>query len=175
MVFISRPAEVLMTGRPKISSLPTSSGVVGENVHINCAAISIPEHKRIAWRYHGSELDDSKRILITFSSSFGPSLLFPYISPLPPPCFECLCWIHQSKRSYCTLVLVDSRCMTKLNSGRWDQNSPQISQQILITFSSSFGPSLLFSYRSPSPHYALNILVKKVILTWFFFIYSDKC
>ena len=72
-----------MTGRPKISSLPTSSGVVGENVHINCAAISIPEHKRIAWRYHGSELDDSKRILITFSSSFGPSLLFPYISPSP--------------------------------------------------------------------------------------------
>jgi len=55
----SRPAEVLMTGRPKISSFPSQSGVVGENVHINCAAISIPEHKRVAWRYHGSELDDS--------------------------------------------------------------------------------------------------------------------
>ena len=51
-----------MTGRPKISSLPTSSGVVGENVHINCAAISIPEAKRVVWTYHDSAIDDSKYI-----------------------------------------------------------------------------------------------------------------
>jgi hypothetical protein len=55
-----RPAEVLMTGRPKISSFQTQSGVEGENVHINCAATSIPEAKTIEWTYHGSVLDDSK-------------------------------------------------------------------------------------------------------------------
>ena len=48
-----------MTGRPKISSFQTQSGVEGENVHINCAATSIPEAKTIEWTYHGSVLDDT--------------------------------------------------------------------------------------------------------------------
>ena len=56
----SRSAEVLMTGRPKISSSQIQTGVEGENVHINCAAISIPEAKSVVWTYHGSALDDSE-------------------------------------------------------------------------------------------------------------------
>ena len=56
----SRPAEVLMTGRPKIRSPQRQSGVEGENVHINCDAIAIPEAKSITWTYHGSVLDDSE-------------------------------------------------------------------------------------------------------------------
>jgi hypothetical protein len=58
----SRPAEVLMTGRPKIFSSQSQTGVEGENVHINCAAISIPESKSIAWTFHGAILDDSEYI-----------------------------------------------------------------------------------------------------------------
>ena len=56
----SRPAEVLMTGRPKIRSPQRQTGVEGENVHINCDAISIPEAKSITWTYHDSVLDDSE-------------------------------------------------------------------------------------------------------------------
>lgn len=59
-VITSRAAEVLMTGRPQISSSQSQTGVEGENVHINCAAISIPKYKSITWTYHGSHLDDSK-------------------------------------------------------------------------------------------------------------------
>jgi hypothetical protein len=36
------------------------TGVVGENVHINCAAISIPESKEVYWKYHGEAIDDGK-------------------------------------------------------------------------------------------------------------------
>lgn len=57
----SNTAEVLMTGRPKITSSQRQTGVEGENVHINCAAIAIPKYKSISWTYHGSALDDSKR------------------------------------------------------------------------------------------------------------------
>ena len=41
----SRNAEVLMTGRPKISSSESQTGVEGENVNINCAAVVIPEYQ----------------------------------------------------------------------------------------------------------------------------------
>ena len=51
-----------MTGRPKITSSESQAGVEGENVHINCAAISIPEAKRVVWTYHDSAIDDSKYI-----------------------------------------------------------------------------------------------------------------
>jgi hypothetical protein len=51
-------AEVLMTGPPKISSSPGQSGVVGENVHINCAAISVPEHNEIVWMRHGRKIKE---------------------------------------------------------------------------------------------------------------------
>ena len=51
-----------MTGRPKITSSESQTGVEGENVHINCAAISIPEAKRVVWTYHDSAIDDSKYI-----------------------------------------------------------------------------------------------------------------
>jgi hypothetical protein len=40
--------------------LTFQTGVVGENVHINCAAISIPEAKEIHWRHHGAAIDDGK-------------------------------------------------------------------------------------------------------------------
>ena len=56
----SRNAEVLMTGRPKISSSESQTGVEGENVNINCAAVVIPEYKSIVWTYHDSVLEDSK-------------------------------------------------------------------------------------------------------------------
>ena len=49
-----------MTGRPKISSSETQTGVEGENVNINCAAVVIPEYKSIVWTYHDSVLEDSK-------------------------------------------------------------------------------------------------------------------
>ena len=49
-----------MTGRPKITSSESQAGVEGENVHINCAAISIPEAKRVVWTYHDSAIDDSE-------------------------------------------------------------------------------------------------------------------
>lgn len=55
---ISKPVEVLMTGPPRINTLSVQTGVVGENVHINCAAISIPEAKEVHWRYHGEAIDD---------------------------------------------------------------------------------------------------------------------
>ena len=41
-------------------SLFFQTGVVGENVHINCAAVSIPEAKEVYWRYHGETIDDGK-------------------------------------------------------------------------------------------------------------------
>ena len=49
-----------MTGRPKISSSESQTGVEGENVNINCAAVVIPEYKSIVWTYHDSVLEDSK-------------------------------------------------------------------------------------------------------------------
>ena len=45
-------------GPPKISSSPGQSGVVGENVHINCAAISVPEHNEIVWMRHGRKIKE---------------------------------------------------------------------------------------------------------------------
>merc|ERR1719323_321204 len=48
-----------MTGRPKIRSPQRQTGVEGENVHINCDAISIPEAKSITWTYHDSAIDDT--------------------------------------------------------------------------------------------------------------------
>ena len=49
-----------MTGRPKISSSESQTGVEGENVNINCAAVVIPEYKSIVWTYHDSVLEDRK-------------------------------------------------------------------------------------------------------------------
>ena len=54
---------MLATGRPKISSLETQFGVEGENVHINCKAVVIPEAESIVWSYHDSILDDSESFL----------------------------------------------------------------------------------------------------------------
>ena len=47
------------------------TGVVGENVHINCAAISIPEAKEVYWKYHGEAIDDGKLSCFQFSSLGG--------------------------------------------------------------------------------------------------------
>ena len=41
---------------------------MGENVHINCAAVSIPEAKEVYWRYHGETIDDGK--LTCFGTQF---------------------------------------------------------------------------------------------------------
>jgi hypothetical protein len=46
------------------------TGVVGENVHINCAAISIPEAKEAHWRYHGEAIDDGKQMHLNFKKLF---------------------------------------------------------------------------------------------------------
>ncbi len=55
-----RSAELQMTGIPKITSSASQGGVIGENVLINCAAISIPEAESVEWTYHNTVLDESK-------------------------------------------------------------------------------------------------------------------
>ena len=54
----SRPAEVLMTGQPKLFSSAAQSGVVGENVHINCAAVTVPQPDNIVWRHHQAIINE---------------------------------------------------------------------------------------------------------------------
>ena len=60
----SSPAEILMTGKPNISSNPVQRGVVGDNVHLDCVAITIPPAEKIVWKYHGTQIDESKREFI---------------------------------------------------------------------------------------------------------------
>ena len=35
---------------------------MGENVHINCAAITVPEPDEIIWMYHDSRINEGKLI-----------------------------------------------------------------------------------------------------------------
>ena len=51
---------ILFQGPPQIVSSSKQSGVVGENVHINCAAITIPQPKNeeIVWMYHESKISE---------------------------------------------------------------------------------------------------------------------
>jgi len=45
----------------KAAILRFQTGVVGENVHINCAAVSIPETEEVHWKYHGEVIDDGMK------------------------------------------------------------------------------------------------------------------
>ena len=54
----SSPAEILMTGRPQITSSREQRGVVGDNVHIKCTAVAIPQAQRVAWKYHGHQIEE---------------------------------------------------------------------------------------------------------------------
>lgn len=49
-----------MTGPPRFTSATTQSGIVGENVHINCAAISVPQPQKgeIKWIFHETEINE---------------------------------------------------------------------------------------------------------------------
>ena len=42
------------------STYSFQTGVIGDNVHINCAAIAIPETDGVFWKYHGQPIDDGK-------------------------------------------------------------------------------------------------------------------
>ena len=55
---------LLFQGPPQIISSSKQSGVVGENVHINCAAITIPQPKNdeIVWMYHESKISEGTLI-----------------------------------------------------------------------------------------------------------------
>ena len=54
-----------MSGPPKIISSSKQSGVVGENVHINCAAISVPqpEDGEIIWMYHENKISEGELLI----------------------------------------------------------------------------------------------------------------
>merc|ERR1719376_2078437 len=65
----SNPAEVLMTGKPNISSNPVQRGVVGDNVHIDCAAVTIPGPGKVVWRFHSTVIEENNshyRIIESF-------------------------------------------------------------------------------------------------------------
>ena len=49
-----------ISGPPKISSSPAQSGVVGQNVHINCAAVTVPQPEEISWKYHEGLIDEGE-------------------------------------------------------------------------------------------------------------------
>ena len=52
----SQGADVLVNGPPRISSPDTQFGVVGLNVQINCASLSVPPPTRVEWLFHGKKL-----------------------------------------------------------------------------------------------------------------------
>ena len=54
----SNPAEILITGRPEITSSQDQMGVVGDNVHIKCTAVAIPQAQRVVWKYHGHTIQE---------------------------------------------------------------------------------------------------------------------
>ena len=62
---------LLFQGPPQIISSSKQSGVVGENVHINCAAITIPQPKNdeIVWMYHESKISEGTLILNNIDTS----------------------------------------------------------------------------------------------------------
>ena len=62
---------LLFQGPPQIISSSKQSGVVGENVHINCAAITIPQPKNdeIVWMYHESKISEGTLIFNNIDSS----------------------------------------------------------------------------------------------------------
>ena len=51
-----------LLGPPQITSSTKQSGVVGENVHINCAAITVPQPEAdgIIWMYHESKISEGR-------------------------------------------------------------------------------------------------------------------
>ena len=51
-------ATIYFAGPPKIFSSPAQSGVVGENVHINCAAVTVPQPDNIVWRHHQATINE---------------------------------------------------------------------------------------------------------------------
>ena len=51
-------ATICFAGPPKIFSSPAQSGVVGENVHINCAAVTVPQPDNIVWRHHQATINE---------------------------------------------------------------------------------------------------------------------
>ncbi len=58
---VSRPAEVLTNARPRISSPSAQTGALGGDIHLDCAAVSVPEPHDMHWRYHGKEIDEGER------------------------------------------------------------------------------------------------------------------
>ena len=69
---------LLFLGPPQIISSSKQSGVVGENVHINCAAITIPQPKNdeIVWMYHESKISEGTlqglNLVFSIASQFSP-------------------------------------------------------------------------------------------------------
>ncbi len=57
---VSRACEVRANAPPSISSPTEQSGVLGSDVQLDCAAVSVPEPRDMHWTYHGQRLDDSQ-------------------------------------------------------------------------------------------------------------------
>ena len=43
-----------------IASPDEQTGVLGEDVAVDCAAVSVPEPTTVTWEYHGQRLDESE-------------------------------------------------------------------------------------------------------------------
>lgn len=54
---IKSAADVYLKQPPQITSNRLQYGVVGDTLHLECAAISIPRARHISWSFHGREIN----------------------------------------------------------------------------------------------------------------------
>lgn len=53
---IKAAADVFMKQAPQITSPPQQFGVIGDTLHLECSAISIPKARHISWSFKGREI-----------------------------------------------------------------------------------------------------------------------